>query len=58
MLNKVLCVCVIGTNADIDECDENLHNCHSDGYCINKQASFDCQCHVGYTGDGISCTGR
>ena len=36
-----------------DECDLELHNCHADADCINRDESFDCVCSYGYTGDGV-----
>ena len=43
--------------SDIDECSEDKHNCHMDGICTNTNGSFYCTCQVGYTGDGVNCTG-
>lgn len=43
--------------SDIDECSEDTHNCHMDGICTNTNGSFYCTCQVGYTGDGVNCTG-
>ena len=51
---------------DITECDERSlaphhanysHNCHDDANCTNTKGSFYCSCHVGYSGDGVICTG-
>ena len=33
------------------------HNCHADSRCTNTKGSFYCTCNVGYTGDGVTCTG-
>ena len=33
-------------------------SCHENAMCINIVASFMCTCNVGFTGDGITCTGR
>ena len=46
------------TFLDVDECTEGIHNCHADGMCTNTNGSFYCTCQVGYTGDGINCTGK
>ena len=52
---------------DIDECfpgqisDEYLHfahNCHADANCSNTKGSFYCTCHMGYSGDGVTCIGK
>lgn len=42
---------------DIDECQENTHNCHEDGECINTDGSFRCECKVGFIGSGETCSG-
>ena len=33
---------------DIDECDEDVHQCDSDRQCINANGSFACGCKSGY----------
>ncbi|CAH3173478.1 unnamed protein product, partial [Porites evermanni] len=40
---------------DVDECDDDTHNCHSEATCTNTVGSFTCSCNEGYTGDGILC---
>ncbi len=42
---------------DIDECREDMHNCHENANCIDTVGSFSCSCNSGYFGDGISCEG-
>ena len=43
---------------DVDECaDSALNNCHAYATCTNNNGSFTCTCDVGYTGDGINCSG-
>lgn len=44
--------------SDVNECTDEVHNCHGDGFCTNTNGSFYCTCHVGYTGDGVNCTGN
>lgn len=44
-------------STDIDECLDNSHNCHLSANCTNNAGSFSCSCLIGYTGDGISCSG-
>lgn len=34
-----------------------VHNCDISSDCVNSDGSFHCECHSGYTGDGITCTG-
>ena len=51
---------------DVNECvpdqmpEEYGHlenNCHVDANCTNTKGSFYCTCHLGYSGDGVSCVG-
>ena len=45
--------------SDIDECaNATLNDCHVNATCANNNGSYDCACDTGYTGDGISCSGR
>ena len=44
-------------STDIDECLDISHNCHLSANCTNNAGSFSCSCLMGYTGDGISCSG-
>ena len=48
-LTSVLCT-------DIDECMENIHNCHHNATCLNTDGGYNCSCNPGYTMDGINCT--
>ncbi|CAI8054869.1 Fibrillin-1, partial [Geodia barretti] len=41
--------------SDVDECDLELHNCHTLAYCVNVEDGFTCTCKSGYTGDGLDC---
>ena len=42
---------------DFDECGGNNNHCHQNAACTNTLGSYKCQCSLGYTGDGITCTG-
>ena len=42
---------------DIHECNTGSHDCHQNATCINNAGSFTCQCNIGFTGNGTSCTG-
>ena len=42
---------------DIDECGGLTHGCSSDADCTNIAGGYTCQCHPGFTGDGMICTG-
>ena len=52
---------------DVNECEPDgisdfykhlAHNCHNDSNCTNTKGSFYCTCLVGYSGDGVSCSGK
>ena len=42
--------------ADIDECA--TYPCDPYAECTNTPGAFDCACDPGFTGDGITCTGK
>eukprot|EP00795_Rhopilema_esculentum_P000157 gene157-9775_t len=42
---------------DIDECAVGLHNCHNNAACQNLDGNFSCSCIMGYSGDGVNCSG-
>lgn len=42
---------------DMNECTNNIANCHQFADCINTEGSYLCQCKEGYRGHGrVSCT--
>ena len=43
---------------DIDECLTETDDCDVGATCTNTIGSFNCGCSVGYTGDGVTCTGK
>jgi hypothetical protein len=43
---------------DVDECSRHLDNCARKSQCINTIGTFSCKCNHGYTGNGVTCTGR
>ena len=45
-------------SADDDECTSETDNCHADATCSNTPGSFTCACSSGYSGDGVTCTGK
>ena len=45
--------------SDIDECAEETDNCAATiATCTDTEGSFTCACNIGYSGDGVSCTGK
>ena len=44
------------TIVDVNECDEETADCHSNATCSNTVGSYDCTCVLGYSGDGFNCT--
>ena len=43
---------------DIDECSDSTDNCHTEASCTNNAGGFDCTCNSGYSGDGVTCSGK
>ena len=41
---------------DIVECSSNP--CHPNATCTDKKGSFDCECNVGYSGNGFNCSSK
>ena len=35
-----------------------LDNCDVNAVCTDTTSSFECACQSGYSGDGVTCTGR
>ncbi|CAH1246669.1 PRSS12 [Branchiostoma lanceolatum] len=40
----------------VDECSLGWDNCHDEATCEDTTLGFTCECNVGYTGNGFSCT--
>ncbi len=47
-----------GYFSDIDECATDMDNCSANALCINLVGSFGCECNIGFSGDGVNCTGE
>ena len=45
-------------SSDIDECVLGTDNCDENAACTNTAGSFTCACNTGYSGDGVTCTGK
>jgi hypothetical protein len=41
---------------DIDECLSDP--CHVNANCSDNEGSYDCQCNVGYSGNGFNCSSK
>ena len=41
---------------DIDECLSDP--CHINANCTDNEGSYDCQCNVGYSGNGFNCSSK
>ena len=42
---------------NINECQRDVP-CSQDAICTDTQGGFGCQCILGFTGDGFSCSGK
>ena len=40
---------------DINECDQNFHECSLNSECENTIGSYNCKCKPGFNGDGYEC---
>ena len=49
---------IINLTTDIDECVEEISQCHDNATCTNTVGSYNCICEYGYTGDGLNCTSK
>ena len=43
---------------DVNECTTDAHSCNFNAYCNNTSGSYNCNCNPGFSGNGISCTGK
>lgn len=41
-----------------DKCSTGLHDCSTNGTCVAREGSFDCECNLGFEGDGRICAGK
>ena len=52
-----------GGCVNIDECviymseTQARHRCAINANCADSEGSYQCQCHTGFSGDGIQCNG-
>ena len=44
--------------ADVNECDEGIHNCHENANCSDMVGGFNCTCNSGFTGNGTFCESK
>eukprot|EP00795_Rhopilema_esculentum_P002768 gene2768-991_t len=40
---------------DVDECSNGLHQCSLNATCTNSIGSYNCQCKLGFSGNGLHC---
>lgn len=45
------------SSIDINECEEETHKCSDLAKCVNIDGDYYCECHIGFEGDGETCTG-
>ena len=43
---------------DTENCARDNGGCSPDADCVNKTGDVTCTCKSGYTGDGLTCTGK
>ena len=43
---------------DVNECDEEIHNCHESATCSDVVGGFNCICNTGFTGNGTFCESK
>jgi hypothetical protein len=52
-------IIILFLSKDINECSFlSIDNCGQNAACKNTAGSFTCACNPGYTGNGLSCTGK
>ena len=44
--------------SDVDECENQSHNCHESAHCNNTIGSYECSCKPGFHGNGVDCNGN
>ncbi|KAK3593640.1 hypothetical protein CHS0354_025531 [Potamilus streckersoni] len=44
--------CIIGS---VDECLLGIDDCHSEAECTNSEGLYNCECKLGFTGNGTYC---
>lgn len=40
---------------NLNECENNSHECDENALCKDTEGSYECKCDVGYFGDGLTC---
>ena len=44
--------------SDFNECSRNPNPCSINADCTNTEGSYECECHVGFLGDGWTCKSK
>ena len=48
----------IVSSTDVNECQQNLAECHHRADCYNTDGSYLCVCKTGLYGDGFFCSSK
>ena len=48
-------IIMLNSSIDVDECEDNSHNCSTNANCTNTEGSYYCTCHEFFFGDGLTC---
>ena len=46
------------TLSDDDECFDGSNDCDTHAQCTNIPGGFNCECRIGFSGDGETCIGE
>lgn len=57
IVNSVITV-IIFFLPDVNECSLKTDRCLKLANCVNTKGGYQCNCVVGFTGDGFNCTGN
>ena len=44
-----------GSTCNVNECELETDNCHTNADCVDTDTGFICICRLGYEGDGVTC---
>jgi len=58
IINNISLFAHVNTVVLINECAMELDNCDVNATCTDTTTGFQCACQSGYSGDGVTCTGK